>query len=94
MFVSYPSHPSRLVLSVEVPTSNLKVVGSSPTEGKNFSFCIYSLSTLSSQVDSTHTNEVKHDIRPRQYVYRENVNLKKKYRGGTRTFLCTEYTVV
>ena len=33
--------------SVEHPTSNLKVVGLSPNVGKNFSFCILSLSTQS-----------------------------------------------
>ena len=44
---------------------NLKVVGSSPTVGKNFSLCILSLSTRSWQVDSSYTNEIKHDIHPR-----------------------------
>ena len=37
--------------SVQHGTTNLKVVGSSPTVGKTFSFCILSLSTGSWKVD-------------------------------------------
>ena len=40
-----------LAQSVEHQTSNLRVVGSSPTVGKDFSFCILSLSTRPWQVD-------------------------------------------
>ena len=43
----------------------LIALGSSPTVGKNFSFCILSLSTRSWQVDWPHTNEIKHDVHPR-----------------------------
>ena len=42
---------ARVAQSVEHQTSNLRVVGSSPIVGKNFSFCILSLSTRSWQVD-------------------------------------------
>ena len=38
---------ARLAQSVKHQTSNLRVVSSSPTVGKNFSFCILSLSTRS-----------------------------------------------
>ena len=38
---------ARLAQSIEHHTSNLRVVGSSPTVGKTFSFCILSLSTRS-----------------------------------------------
>ena len=38
---------ARLAQSVEHQTSNLRVVGLSPTVGKNFSFCILSLLTRS-----------------------------------------------
>ena len=38
---------ARLAQSVEHLTSKLRAVGSSPTVGKNFSFCILSLSTCS-----------------------------------------------
>ena len=43
--------------SKEHQTTNLKVVSSSPTVGKNFSFCILSLSTCSWQFDWSHLNE-------------------------------------
>ena len=56
---------ARVAQSIEHRTKNLKVVGSSPTIVKNFSFCILSLSTRSWQVDRSHTNEIKHDIHPR-----------------------------
>ena len=68
----YKGHLSRTVFikahvaqSVVHQTSNLKVVGLSPTVGKNFSFCILSLSMCSLQVDWSYTNEIKHDINPR-----------------------------
>ena len=38
---------ARLAQSIEHQTSNLRVVSSSPAVGKNFSFCILSLSTRS-----------------------------------------------
>ena len=38
---------ARLAQLVEHQTSNLRAVGSSPTVGKNFSFCILPLSTRS-----------------------------------------------
>ena len=56
---------ARLAHSVEHRATNLKVVDSSPTVDKKFSFCILSLSTRSWQVDWSHTNEIKHDIHPR-----------------------------
>ena len=48
--------------SKEHQARNLKVVGSSPTVGNHFSFCILSLSTRSLQVDWFHMNKIKHDI--------------------------------
>ena len=54
-----------LAQSVGHQISSLRVVGSIPTMGKNFSFCILSLSTRSSQVDWSHANEIKHDVHPR-----------------------------
>ena len=59
------SQEARLAQSREYQTSNLRVVGSSPTDGRNFSFCILSLSTRSWQVDLCHANEIKHDVHPR-----------------------------
>ena len=56
---------ARLYQSVEHRTTNLKVVGSSPSVGKHLSFCILSLSTRSWQVDWSHTYEIKHDVDPR-----------------------------
>ena len=56
---------ARLAQSVEHQTSNRRVVGSSPTVGKTFLFCIFSLSTRSWQVDWSDTNEIKHDVNPR-----------------------------
>ena len=41
---------------------NLKIVESSPTVEKNYSFCIFLLSTCSSQVDWVYANEIKHEI--------------------------------
>ena len=52
------STPTWLTQSVEHRATNLKVVGSSPTVSKNFSFCILSLSTRSWQVDWSHANEI------------------------------------
>ena len=54
-------YQTRLAQSVEALTTNLKVVGSSPTVGTNF----FSFSTHSLQIDWAHTNEIKHDINPR-----------------------------
>ena len=51
--------------SVEHRTTDLRAVGSNPTVGKNFLFCILSLSTRIWQVESSHTNEIKHDVHPR-----------------------------
>ena len=62
---------ARLAQSVEHQTSNLRVVGSSPTVGKNFSFCILSIPTRSWQVDCSHANEIKHDVIRGIYVHRE-----------------------
>ena len=56
---------ARLSQSVEHQTSDLRVVGSSLTVGKNFSFCILSLSTRSWQVDWSHANGIEHDVHPR-----------------------------
>ena len=56
---------ARLAQSIEHQTSNLRVVGSSPTVSKTFSFCILSLSTRSWQVDWFHANEIKLDVHPR-----------------------------
>ena len=58
-------HQARLAQSVEHQTLNRKVVGSNPTVGKNFSFCILSLPTRSWQVDWSIANEIKHDVQPR-----------------------------
>ena len=60
VFIKY-----RLSQLVEHQTSNLRVVGSNPTVGKNFSFCIKSLSTRSWQVGWFHTNIFKHDVHTR-----------------------------
>ena len=46
-------------------TKNLKVVGSSPTVGKIFLLCILPLSTRTLQVDWPYTNELKHDVHPK-----------------------------
>ena len=46
--------------------------------GKNFSFCIMSLSTRSWQVDWSHTNEIKHDVIRGIYVHKENDHLEEK----------------
>ena len=56
---------ARLAQSLEHQTCNLRVVGSNPTVGKNFSFCILSLPTRSWQVGWFHANEIKHDVHPR-----------------------------
>ena len=48
---------ARLAQSVEHQTWDLRVVGSSPTVDKNFSFCILSLPTRSWQVDWSDANE-------------------------------------
>ena len=40
-------------------------MGSNPTVGKNFSFCILSLLMRTWQVDWSHTNESKHDVHPK-----------------------------
>ena len=53
---------ARVFESVTHQARNLKVVGSSPTVVKNFSFCILSLSMRSLQDDWSHTNEIKHYI--------------------------------
>ena len=68
----YSIQQARLAQSVGHRTSNPRVVGSSPTVGKNFSFCISSLSTRSRQVVWSHANEIKHDLHPRYIgAYRE-----------------------
>ena len=59
---------AQLAQSVEHQTTNLRVVGSSPTVGKTFSFCILSLSTRSWQVDWSNTKEIKHYIYSRYIV--------------------------
>ena len=64
--------------SVKHQARNLKVVGSSPTVDKNFLFCILSLLSSYWQVGCSHTKEIKHDIRPRSKVHRENDHLKEK----------------
>ena len=51
---------ARVAQSIEHQATNLKVVGSSLTVGKNLSF-----SKRSWQVDWAHTNEIKYDIHPR-----------------------------
>ena len=61
----FQQEQARLAQSVEHQTSDLMVVGSSPTVGKNFSFCILWLSTRPWEVDWSHANEIKHDINPR-----------------------------
>ena len=58
-------HQARVFQSDEPLATNLTVVGSNPTVGKTFSFCIFTLFVLSSQVDRSHTNEIKHVIHPR-----------------------------
>ena len=82
---------ARLAQSVEHQTPNLRVVGSSPIVGKNFSFCIVSLLTRSWQLDWSHANEIKHDVHPRYIgAYRELSFERKKNGGGTSS----EYTIV
>ena len=56
---------ARVAHSVEHRARNIKAVDSSPTAGKNFSYCILSLSMRSLQVDWSHIYEIKHDIHPR-----------------------------
>ena len=56
---------ARQAQSAEHQTSDLRVVGWSPSVGKHFSFCILSLSTRSWQVDWCNANEIKHDVHPR-----------------------------
>ena len=70
----------RMAQSVEALSTNIKIEGSSPTFGNNFSFCILALSMCSTQVEWAFTNETKHCIQPRNVVIgtRENDNLKKK----------------
>ena len=67
-FKSYSFHQTRLAQSVEHQTWIQRVVGSSPTVGKNFSFCIFSLSMRSWQVIWSRANEIKHDVHPR-YIH-------------------------
>ena len=55
----------RKAQSAEHRTTNLRAVGSNITVGKNFSFCILSLSRRTWQVDWSVTNEIKHDVYPR-----------------------------
>ena len=57
-------HQARLAQLVEHQTWNRRVVGSSPTVDKDFSFCILSLPTRSCHVDWSHVNEIKHDVYP------------------------------
>ena len=56
---------SRVAHSVQHRTTNLKVVGLSPTVGEICLFCILSLPTRFWQVDWSNTNEIKHDVYPR-----------------------------
>ena len=56
---------ARLVQSIEHRNKNPKVVGSSTTVGKNFSFCILSISNRAWQIDWSHTNGIKHDVHAR-----------------------------
>ena len=49
----------------QVRLDQIRAVGSSPTVGQNFSFCILSLPMRSWQVDWSHANEIKHDVHPR-----------------------------
>ena len=55
----------RVAQSVEHQTTDIRDEGPNPTVGKNFSFCILSLSTRTWQVDWSHTNEIKHGVYPR-----------------------------
>ena len=55
----------RLAHSVERRTTYLRDLGSNPTVGKNFSFCILLLPTRTWQVDWSLTNGIKHDIHAR-----------------------------
>ena len=58
---------ARLAQSVEHQTSNIRVVGSSPTVGKNFSFCILSLSTLPGR--SADPIQMKSSMTPIRGIY-------------------------
>ena len=55
---------ARLAQSVEHKTRNLRVVGTSPTVIKDFSFSILFLPTRSWRY-WFHANEVRHDVHPR-----------------------------
>ena len=63
-FIGQLSSKPYVAQSVEHQATNLKDVGSSSTKGKEFLFCILSLSTDFWQVDWSYTNEIKHDIHP------------------------------
>ena len=60
-----------VILMVQLPSSPAQSIkhqtgwGSSPTVGKNVSFCILSLSTHSWKVNCSHTYEIKHDVHTR-----------------------------
>ena len=69
---------ARLVQSEGYQTSNLRVVGSRPFVGKNLSFCILSLSTLSLQVDWSHANEIKHDVNRRYIGAKREFSFERK----------------
>ena len=73
------SQQARLAQSVEHQTSDLRVVGSGPTVGKNFSFGILSLSTRSWQVDWPNTNEIKHDVHPRYIGAKREWSFERKW---------------
>ena len=58
-------HQARLAQSVEHPTWNRRVVGSSPTVDKKFIILSFVASDGSWQVDWSHANKIKHNVHPR-----------------------------
>ena len=80
---------ARLAQSIEHQTSNLRVVSSSPTVCKKFSFCILLLSVRSWQVDWSLANVIKHGVHSR-YKRAGRIVIWKKNGGGTSS----QYTVV
>ena len=69
---------ARVGQSVEHYTRNLKVMSSSRTVGKNFSFCILLRFTRSWQVDWSNTNESKLGILGNRCIKRIIINFERK----------------
>ena len=74
---------ARATQSVEYRATNLKVVGSSPTVSKNFSFCILSLSMRSWQVNWSHKKEIKAWHSSEVIGAQRELSFERKNGGGT-----------